>query len=58
MDERTLLSGDSFEQTVQWSRVVSAPDCPTPQEQASAGDYQVVARNLEIISDPAVFTLD
>jgi hypothetical protein len=58
VDERTLLPGDSFEQTVQWSRVVSEPDCPTPQDQASAGDYQVVARNLEIISDPAVFTLE
>jgi hypothetical protein len=58
VDERTLLPGNSFEQTVQWSRVISAPDCPTPQEQASAGDYQVVARNLEIISDPAVFTLE
>ena len=58
VDERTLLPGDSFEQTVQWSRVVSEPDCPTPQDQAPAGDYQVVARNLEIISDPAVFTLE
>jgi len=58
LDERTILPGDSFGQTVQWSRVLSAPDCPTPQEQAPAGDYQVVARNLEIISDPAVFTLE
>jgi hypothetical protein len=58
VDERTVLPGDSFGQTVQWSRVVSAPTCPTPQEQAPAGDYQVVARNLEIISDPAVFTLE
>ena len=58
VDERTLLPGDSFEQTVQWSRVVSEPECPTPQDQAPAGDYQVVARNLEIISDPAVFKLE
>ena len=55
--EQTLPPGDSFVQSVQWSRVISEPGCPTPQERAPAGDYQVVARNLEMISDPAVFTL-
>ncbi len=56
--EQTIPPGDSFGQSVQWSRVLSEPGCPTPQDPAPDGEYQVVARNLEIISDPAVFTLE
>ncbi|HVQ88137.1 MAG TPA: hypothetical protein VMT88_08145 [Actinomycetes bacterium] len=55
--EKTLDPGDSFAQSVQWSRTHSEPGCPTPQEAAAAGTYQVVARDLEIISEPAVFKL-
>ncbi|HVQ17900.1 MAG TPA: hypothetical protein VMT27_02550 [Actinomycetes bacterium] len=53
-----LRPGDPSVESVQWSRVQSQPGCPTPQDSAAPGQYQVVARNLEIISDPAVFTLE
>ena len=55
--ERDFAPGDRFVQPVQWSRSTSEAGCPTPAEAAPPGDYQVVARNLEIISEPAVFTL-
>jgi hypothetical protein len=57
-DPTNLDPGDRFVQTVNWPKVQSAPGCPTPQEAASAGTYQVVARNLEILSEPAVFVLE
>lgn len=57
-DRTNLDPGDRFVQTVSWPKVKSAPGCPTPQEAASAGTYQVVARNLEILSEPAVFLLE
>ncbi len=58
VDPKNLDPGDRFVQTVNWPKVQSAPGCPTPQEAASAGAYQVVARNLEKFSEPAVFTLE
>jgi hypothetical protein len=54
---KDLKPGDRFVQTVQWDRVESAPGCPTPQQQAPAGDYQVLARDLEKLSDPVPFVL-
>ncbi len=57
-DPTNLDPGDRFVQTVNWPRVQSSEGCPTPQEAATAGSYQVVARNLEIFSEPAVFVLE
>jgi hypothetical protein len=57
-DPTNLDPGDRFVQTVAWPEVQSAPGCPTPQEAASIGTYQVVARNLEVLSEPAVFVLE
>ena len=54
---QTLEPDDRFVQSVEWARATSAEGCPTPADSAEAGDYQVVARNLEIISEPAAFTL-
>lgn len=49
--------GDRFVQAVQWDRDLSEPGCPTPQKPAPAGDYQVLARDLEVFSEPAPFVL-
>jgi hypothetical protein len=57
-DAVNLDPGDRFVQTVSWPKVQSTEGCPTPQESAAAGSYQVVARNLEILSEPAVFVLE
>lgn len=57
-DRTNLDPGDRFVQTVSWPRVQSAGGCPTPQEAASPGTYQVIARSLEILSEPAVFVLE
>lgn len=57
-DLRNLDPGKPFEQTVTWPRVQSAQGCPTPQEAASVGSYQVLARNLDTLSEPAVFVLE
>ncbi len=56
-DPTNLAPGDRFVQTVSWSRVASAEGCPTPEQSAEAGSYQVIARNLEVLSEPAVFAL-
>jgi hypothetical protein len=53
-----LRPGNAFAQTVQWARVRSAEGCPADQPEARPGQYQVVARNLELISEPAPFTLE
>jgi type IV secretory pathway VirB10-like protein len=58
VDETNLDPGDRFVQTVSWPKVVSAEGCPTPQESADPGTYQVVARNLDVLSEPAVFLLE
>jgi hypothetical protein len=57
-DPTNLAPADRFVQTVTWPRVKSAEGCPTPEESADPGSYQVVARNLEVLSEPAVFTLE
>lgn len=57
-DRTNLDPGDRFVQTVSWPKVLSAEGCPTPQESAEPGTYQVIARNLEVLSEPAVFVLE
>lgn len=57
-DPSELDPGDRFVQTVSWPREESQPGCPTPQETAPPGTYQVVARNLEILSEPVAFVLE
>jgi len=54
---RVFGPGDEFVQPVTWSRQLSEPGCPTGEPLADPGQYQVVARNLDIVSDPASFTL-
>lgn len=56
-DERNLAPGDRYVQTVSWPRVKSAEGCPTPEESADAGTYQVLARNLDELSEPVAFEL-
>jgi len=53
-----LKPGDRFVQTVTWARVQSSEGCPTPQDAASAGTYQVIARNGDELSEPAAFVLE
>ena len=55
--EQDLEPGDRFVQSVQWARATSEEGCPSPADSAEPGQYQVVARDLEIISEPAVFEL-
>lgn len=59
-DPRLKVLGpqDRFAQSVQWGRTLSQEGCPTPQESAEPGTYQVVARNQELFSDPAAFVLE
>jgi hypothetical protein len=57
-DLDNLKPGERFVQTVTWARTESAEGCPTPQEAVSAGAYQVIARNLDLISEPAAFELE
>lgn len=57
-DRTNLDPGDRFVQTVSWPKELSAEGCPTPQESAEPGTYQVIARNLEVLSEPAVFVLE
>jgi hypothetical protein len=57
-DIDNLGPGDRFMQTVTWPRDQSSQGCPTPQEDASPGTYQVIARNGEVISEPAPFVLE
>lgn len=54
---KDLKPGERFLQTVPWDRLESAPGCPTPQEEAPPGDYQVLARDLEQFSEPVPFAL-
>jgi hypothetical protein len=53
-----LKPGDRFVQTVTWPRIESAEGCPTPQQDAPPGTYQVIARNGDVLSEPAAFTLE
>jgi len=53
-----LKPGDRFVQTVTWARVQSSEGCPTPQEPATEGTYQVIARNGDVLSEPASFDLE
>ena len=57
-DVEDLKPGDRFVQTVTWARVESSEGCPTPQDAASEGTYQVIARNGDLLSEPAVFVLE
>lgn len=49
---------ERFVQTVSWERVPSSEGCPTGQSEVDAGTYQVVARNGDVLSEPAVFVLE
>lgn len=53
-----LAPGTPFTETVSWARQSSQPGCPSGEPAADPGTYQVIARNLGLISDPAVFTLE
>ena len=41
-----------------WPRIESAEGCPTPEQDAAPGTYQVIARNGDVLSEPAVFSLE
>ena len=56
-ERSNLEPGDRFVQTVSWARVKSAEGCPTPEDAADPGTYQVVARNGEVTSEPVAFEL-
>jgi len=49
--------GESVSQTVTWSRQTSQPGCPDGEPLADPGQYEVLARNLKLLSEPATFTL-
>jgi hypothetical protein len=57
-DPTRLRPGDPFVQSVSWSRLASQPGCPADEPAADPGQYQVIARNLDLLSEPAVFTLE
>jgi len=49
--------GESVSQTVTWSRQTSQPGCPSDEPLVDPGQYEVLARNLKLLSEPATFTL-
>ena len=57
-DAVRLEPGEPYAESVSWARQASQPGCPADQPDADPGQYQVIARNLKLISDPAVFTLE
>lgn len=57
-DPTRLRPGDPFVQSVSWARQASQPGCPPDEPTADPGQYQVIARNLDLLSEPAVFTLE
>jgi hypothetical protein len=56
-DRTNLAPGHQYVQSVAWSRQESSAGCPASPKAAPAGDYQVLARNLDKFSEPASFTL-
>jgi cytoskeletal protein RodZ len=52
-----LAPRESYSQSVQWDKVTSQVGCPTPQDSALPGTYQVVARNVDVLSEPVPFVL-
>ena len=58
-DLTTLEPGDPFEvETYSWNRILTSKGCPTPQEQADPGTYEVIAINGDAVSEPARFSLE
>ena len=57
-DLDNLKPADRFVQTVTWARVQSSEGCPTPQDAAPAGTYQVIGRNGDVLSEPVAFDLE
>ncbi len=55
--EIVLEPGKPFVQTLTWGRQLSQPGCPSPVEKAAPGEYQLVGRNIEKLSQPDPFTL-
>jgi cytoskeletal protein RodZ len=47
----------SVTQSLQWDRRTSQPGCPSGEPEADPGTYQVLVRNLDLLSEPASFTL-
>ncbi|MDP4014424.1 MAG: DUF4232 domain-containing protein [Candidatus Nanopelagicales bacterium] len=52
-----LQPGQKASVTVEWSRVLSAPGCPTGQPAAKPGTYEAIGRNSKVKSQPAAFKL-
>lgn len=56
--EMVLEPGEPFVQTLVWGRQLSEEGCPTPLEEAAPGEYQLLGRDLDILSEPEAFTLE
>lgn len=50
--------GEPYVQTLVWGRQLSQEGCPTPLEAAPPGEYQLLGRDLEVLSQPEPFTLE
>ena len=49
--QEVYLEADSIPLFSRLVKELSAEGCPTPQESAEPGTYQVIARNLEVLSE-------
>lgn len=56
-DERQLSSGDSYQETMVWTRVHSRPGCAPNQPAAAPGSYTAVASVAGVSSDSITFQL-
>lgn len=53
----TLEPGDKVASSISWDGKLSQKGCPKQNKAAKAGRYEVIGRNLGVVSDPTPFAL-
>jgi len=53
----TLEPGDRVASTISWSGQLSEPGCPDVNKAAKVGRYEVIGRNLDVLSEATPFAL-
>jgi hypothetical protein len=53
----TLEPGDKVASSISWDGKLSQKGCPKQNKAAKAGRYEVIGRNLAVVSDPTPFSL-
>ncbi len=58
VNELLLEAGESWSTSMTWTGTTSTPGCAADQPQVASGDYDLVARNGAVESDPTPFTVE